>query len=114
MFARAELEHKLKVRNAQLGLRVVVFSIAVIAPFWIASYLAYKLGFGRGLEVAARPGGIVLAVVYAAGVARILWRGMQEHEVSCPKCGAKIRWTLRRVTANGSCPKCGQKVVQGL
>ena len=111
MFTRAELEQKLKVRNAQLGLRVVVFSVAVIAPFWIAAYMAYKLGFARGLEVAARPGGLALAVVYVVGVLRILRRGMEEHEVSCPKCRGKIRWSLRRVIATGVCPQCRGTVV---
>ena len=112
MFTQAELEHKIKVRNAQLGLRVVVFSIAVIAPFWIAAYVVYKLGFGQNLEVAARPGGVALAIVYVAGLARILRRGMEEHQVNCPGCAAKIQWSLRRVSTTGACPRCGQKLVQ--
>src|SRR5687767_4023445 len=111
MFTQAELEHKVKVRNAQLGLRVVAFSIAVIAPFWIAAYVAYKLGFGRALEAAARPGGMALGLVYVVGVVRILRRGFKEHEVCCPKCGASFPWDLARIASSGICPKCGEKVV---
>jgi hypothetical protein len=112
MFTRAELEFKRKVRNAQLSLRVVVFSVALIVPAWIAAYVAQRMGFSRGLQVAARPGALALLAVYAFGLFRILLRADRDPEVVCPQCKHPLGLSIGKVLISAKCPRCGEKIVR--
>jgi hypothetical protein len=111
MFTRAELEYKLKVRNAQLALRVVVFSIGMIVPAWIAAYVAQRLGFEREVESVIRPVGFALIFVYLVGVTRILLMPLKERDVVCPKCDYTLGLSLGKVLQTSECPRCKEKIV---
>lgn len=112
MLTRAELEYQLKVRNARLALRVVIFSIAMIVPAWMAAYVAQRLGFERQVENVLRPVGFMLVFVYLVGVTRILLMPAKERDVVCPKCDTTLGLSIGKILQTSACPKCKEKIVQ--
>jgi hypothetical protein len=112
MYSRSELEYKLKVRDARLSFRVVALSIAVIVPVWIGAYVAQRLGFREQVNAIAAPVGIVLLIGYAFAFFRILVKTGREAEVNCPKCGASLGLSVKRVMSAGVCPRCKERLVK--
>lgn len=113
MFTRAELEYRQKVRNAQLALRVVIFSMATIVPAWIALYVAQRMGFEREVESVIRPVGYMLIFVYLAGVTRIFLMPAKERDLVCPKCDTTLGLSIGKVLQTSVCPRCKEKILQG-
>ena len=112
MFSRAELEYKFRVCEAQAGLRVVAFTAVLVIPVWIGAWVAQKLGYAHAVGMAARPAGVLLLLVYAAGVWRILRRTHRDHGLACPSCGRSIGFRAKQILASGSCPFCEQKILR--
>jgi hypothetical protein len=110
MFTRAELEYRSRACLAQLKLRVVVFSMAIALPPWIAIYILEKMRIHIVQTHAARAGGLLILAIYVIGVMRIFKRTQRDCDLVCPKCKGLLGPQLSRVSDEGDCKKCGEKL----
>jgi hypothetical protein len=112
MFTWTELKHKSRTCVAQLKLRVVVFSMLVALPAWLALTALQRVGLGNLADNSIRAAGFVLLGVYIIGVIYIMRRTQRDHSLVCPKCSALLGPELRQVTDKGECARCGELIAK--
>jgi hypothetical protein len=112
MFTWTELKFKSKTCVAQLKLRVIVYSMLVALPAWLALTVLQQLGLGTIADNSIRAVGFILLGVYIIGVVLIMQRTQRDHGLVCPKCAALLGPELRQVTDKGECAKCGDIIVK--
>jgi hypothetical protein len=111
MFSREELDFRSRACLAQLKLRVVVFSMALGLPPWIALYALEKMGVHLAYTIFARAVGLLILGVYVIGLFRIFNRTQRDCDLVCPKCKGLLGPQLGRVSKTGECRKCGEKLI---
>jgi hypothetical protein len=109
MPSRAELEFNSRACVAQLKLRIVAFSIALVVPIWILVWALQKLQINA--DVPLRIGAVVFLALYGLGVARIFRRTLRDHQLYCPQCGKSLGAELKHVTAQGCCEHCSATII---
>lgn len=112
MFTWPDLKFRSKACVAQLKLRVVVYSMIVAVPAWIALTVLQRLGFGGVADHSVRAVGLILLVLYLIGVVIIVRRTQRDHGLVCPKCDALLGPELRQVSDKGECCRCGQIIAK--
>ena len=112
MITRAELNFRSKACLAQLKLRVIVFSIALAVPPWIAIYTLQKMGMNLGSTIFARMCGLLALAIYLIGIFRILRRTQRDCDLVCPKCKSLLGPQLGGLRKSGECKKCGEKIAE--
>jgi hypothetical protein len=112
MFTWPDLKFRSKACIAQLKLRVVVFSMIVAVPAWIALTVMQRLGFGGPTQNSIRAVGLALLILYLLGVGVVLRRTQRDNGLVCPKCGALLGPELHHVSEKGECCRCGELIVK--
>ena len=111
MFTWPDLKFRSKACVAQLKLRVVVYSMIVAVPAWIALTVLQRFGFG-GSDHSVRAVGLVLLIFYLVGVGVLLRRTQRDNGLICPKCGGLLGPELQQVSEKGECCRCGEVIVK--
>jgi hypothetical protein len=111
MISRSEIEFRSQRCLAQLKLRVVAFSIALVVPPWVGLYALQKLGVNWSSSYFVRGGGLFLLAVYILVIIRIVRGTQRDCELVCPKCTGLLGPQGGRVNTAGECRKCGEKIV---
>lgn len=112
MFTWPDLKYRSKACVAQLKLRVIVYSMIVAVPAWIALTVLQRLGFGGVADHSVRAVGLILLVLYLVGVVIIVRRTQRDHGLVCPKCDGLLGPELRQVTDKGECCRCGEVIAK--
>jgi hypothetical protein len=112
MFTWTELKFKSKTCVAQLKLRVIIFSMLVALPAWLALTVLQRVGLGNVAGNSIRAVGFVLLGVYIIGVVYIMRRTQRDHGLICPKCNALLGAELRQITDKGECGRCGEIIAK--
>ena len=97
---------------AQLKLRVIVYSMLVAVPAWIALTVLQRLGLGGAADNSIRAVGLALLILYLVGVSVVLRRTQRDNGLVCPKCGGLLGPELRHVNEEGECCRCGEVIVK--
>lgn len=112
MFTWPDLKFRSKACVAQLKLRVIVYSMIVAVPAWIALTVLHRLGFGGVADHSVRAVGLILLILYLVGVVIIVRRTQRDHGLVCPKCDGLLGPELRQVTDKGECCRCGEVIAK--
>jgi hypothetical protein len=112
MFTWPDLKYRSRACVAQLKLRVIVYSMIVAVPAWLALTVMQRLGFGGVADHSVRAVGLILLVLYLVGVVIIVRRTQRDHGLVCPKCEALLGPELRQVTDKGECCRCGEVIAK--
>jgi len=112
MFTWTELKFKSKTCVAQLKLRVIMFSMLVALPAWLALTVLQRLGLGNVADNSIRAVGFVLLGVYIIGIVYIIRRTQRDHGLVCPKCKGLLGPEIRQVTDKGECVRCGEVIAK--
>ena len=112
MFTWPDLKFRSKACVTQLKLRVIVYSMIVAVPAWIALTVLQRFGFGVHADNSIRAVGMLLLVLYLVGVGVILRRTQRDNGLVCPKCGGLLGPELRQVNEKGECCRCGEAIVK--
>jgi hypothetical protein len=112
MFTWTDLKYRSKTCVAQLKLRVVVFSMLVALPAWLALTVMQRIGLGTIADNSIRAVGFVLLGIYILGVVVIIRRTQRDHGLVCPKCNGLLGPELRQVTHKGECTHCGEVIAK--
>jgi hypothetical protein len=112
MFTWPDLKFRSKACVTQLKLRVVVYSLLVLVPAWIAFTVIQRFGFGGPADHSIRAAGLILLIFYLIGVALIVRRTQRDNGLVCPKCDGLLGPELRQVSAKGECCRCGEIIAK--
>ena len=112
MFTWPDLRFRSKACVAQLKLRVIVYSMLVAVPAWIALTVMHRLGLGGPADNSIRAVGMLLLVLYLVGVGVILRRTQRDNGLICPRCSGLLGPELRQVSEKGECCRCGEVIVK--
>ena len=112
MFTWAELKFKSKACVAHLKLRVIVFSMIVAVPAWLALTILQRLGIGGPADNSIRAAGMILLILYLAGIVLIVRRTQRDHSLVCPKCNGLLGPELRQINDHGECCRCGETIAK--
>ncbi|HUS34734.1 MAG TPA: hypothetical protein VM680_05215 [Verrucomicrobiae bacterium] len=112
MFTWPDLKFRSRACVAQLKLRVIVHSMIVLVPAWIALTVLQRLGFGGVADHSIRAVGLTLLILYLVGVVIIVRRTQRDNGLVCPKCDGLLGPELRQVSDKGECCRCGELIAK--